>query len=238
MSQLLRPSVLATKNFAFPLQALLALAGVTGCDGVVQNDLPPEPLPYVCAEGSHLETVCEAGDSPGCESYAPDGQYLIAPCEGVPSRCFDQCVPDVCPAGSVAQEICVVPEPIPSCPPGAECASACAPGSDCVEVWTAPVACHFECVPAPVDPCGEGFHSEHVCAIPVGSEQACAPEEPCPPPPVDCFEQCVPDSECPEGTHPVTQCLDECDGEVCTQSCATACEAYGIDDAGPTPPQP
>lgn len=125
------------------LQGLVAVAAVfvltgakgNGCGGS-ESEPPVEPPVIVdCAEGFHLETICE--DS----------------CDG---QCTEECVPDsACPEGSYEEWVCgpvALELGMPDCDPD---------GEGCVPPPPAPEECWLACTP--IDPCGPDAHEEWIC---------------------------------------------------------------------------
>jgi hypothetical protein len=219
---------------AVALVSFFGLCGAKaqGCGGTVET----EPAPAPCAQGYHIENVCQ--DDCYVSSSA-DSSSGSGDCQ---QTCADQCVPDsACPDGTIEQTVCA--EPLSSGSGGSGCASDSA-DTGCYEP-PQPGDCWTECVP--IDPCGAGFHQEWSCGptpTPVSDPSPSNPPsgsaEPSPPPD-DCVLICVPDI-CPPGTieqticdDPVsssTDCLDgDCPPPPDPSNCWTEC--VPVDPCGP-----
>jgi hypothetical protein len=209
---------------AVALVSFFGLCGAKaqGCGGTVET----EPAPAPCAEGSHLENVCQDY----CYASSPaDSSSGSGYCE---ETCADQCVPDgACPEGSVEQIVCA--QPVSSGSGDSGCAS---DGTGCYEP-SEPGECWTECVP--IDPCGAGFHQEWVCEEPQpvsdsgSGDKPIGAEEPSPPPD-GCSLICVPDLcppdmveqvICEEPVYSSSDCLEgDCEQPAPpAESCWTEC---------------
>jgi hypothetical protein len=246
-----------TNNTLIGAVALVSFFGLCGakaqgCGGTVET----APAPAPCAQGYHLESVCQD------DCYVSSSEDSSNGSGDCTQTCSDQCVPDdVCPQGTVEQTVCAQPlsgsgdsgcasdgtgcyEP----PEPGECWTECVPEicpPDMIPqiVCEEPVYSSSDCLGAdceqpspppescwtecvPIGPCGPGYHEETTCTV---SSESGSGEEP--PAPGECFTECVPD-ECPPDTIPV---------EVCTVTdpngvpeCWTECERY--DEPLPEPP--
>lgn len=185
---------MTTYRPALSALALLSVFALTGAKGEgCGGSYEPEPEPGPCGTGAHLETICLME----CyESSEPGGEG------GCTETCAPTCVPDDdCPPGTFAAVICDEPISSSSDSAGAPCL-----GDDCAE--PPQEGCRTECVP--VDTCPAGYDEQWVCddTLSGPNEEPAAPadclEGDCaePPPPEDCWLQCVPvDDPCGPGMH-------------------------------------
>jgi hypothetical protein len=133
----------ATVRLGLCTAAVLMLTGAQGkgCEE------PPSPPP--CQDGYHLEEACKID---GCSSNDP---Y----CDPKPV-CEKVCVPDGCPAGTVAKTACgkdLIDYPA---------------GSEKIDPSGPPPTCWTECVPVPS--CPPGQHPEEICTLePTCHEPTC-----------------------------------------------------------------
>lgn len=238
MLSMLRTQLIGRSASALTAASVVALLGLSACDGIVENPLPPEPSVEVCAPGTHLETVCSK-ETPVADDVSNPGGASLGCAEPTPV-CLPSCAPDVCPDGREAQEVCVGSSMRPRSPcSGADCAPVSGRAKASIAPDTGSTDCHFECLPPPVEACDAGFHVERVCLPSEATEFPCAASEGCVPEPAGCLDQCVPDSPCGPGTTESVDCTTDCIDDVCTQSCTSTCDGTAPEPgAAPPAPQP
>ncbi len=200
------PSVECPDGFVFDGQACVPIDQPVCPEGTVES--------YVCAEAVDDPTFFDQGGDPTTDP-----------------GCWVECVPidppPVCPDGTMEQVICAgSTEPDPGMGGGKDDPY---PG-DPNDPVPPEEQCWTECVP--IDPtCPPGYHEDYVCEADCNGQETCyltctpdCPEE-CPIgshketvcDEYGCYDSCIPDNQCPPGTHVEWTCPDGSDQ--CFEEC-------------------